>query len=90
MENTISGITKTGFAYQIHEEALDDMELLDAIAEIDGNPLAISKVLKMLLGEQQRKELYDHLRGEDGRVSVKAVSEAIADIFSSSGQQGKN
>ena len=90
MGNTLKGTTKTGFAYQIHAEALDDMELLDAIAEIDGNPLAISKVLKMLLGEQQRKELYDHLRGEDGRVSVKAVSEAIADIFSSSGQQGKN
>ena len=90
MGNTLKGTTKTGFAYQIREEALDDMELLDAIAEIDGNPLAISKVIKMLLGEQQRKELYEHLRGEDGRVSVKAASEAIADIFSSSGQQGKN
>ena len=86
----IKGITKSGFSYELDETKLDDMELLDAIAEVDSNPLNISKVLKTILGEDQRKALYDHLRDDTGRVSVKAVTEAIADIFSSSGSDGKN
>ena len=86
----IKGITKSGFSYELDETKLDDMELLDAIAEMEGNPLNISKVLKTILGNDQRKALYDHLRDDTGRVSVKAVAEAIADIFSSSGSDGKN
>lgn len=86
----IKGITKSGFSYELDENKLDDMELLDAIAEVDSNPLNISKVLKTILGEDQRKALYDHLRDDTGRVSVKTVTEAIADIFSSSGSDGKN
>ena len=84
------GKTKSGFEYSIDSNVMDNMELLDAVAEIDTNPLALSKVLKMVLGEEQRKALYDHLRGEDGRVPVKAVSEEITDIFTSSGKTGKN
>lgn len=84
------GVTKSGFAFEIKDEVMDDMELLDAICEVDSNPLFISPVLKKLLGDEQRKALYDHIRTEDGRVPVTAVSEAIADIFNSSGQQGKN
>lgn len=86
----MKGVTKSGFAFEIQEEVLDDMELLDAICEIEENPLMVSKVLKMLLGNEQRKALYDNLRNEAGRVPASAVSEAIADIFSSCGQQGKN
>lgn len=86
----ISGKTKSGFEYSIDSNVMDNMELLDAVAEIDSNPLALSKVLKMVLGDEQRKALYDHLRQEDGRVPVKAVSEEITDIFTSSGKNGKN
>ena len=40
----IEGRTESGFEYQIADNAMDNMELLDAIAEIDSedNPLAIS------------------------------------------------
>lgn len=86
----ISGTTKTGFAFSINAEVLDDMELLDTIASIDENPLALSKALKKMLGKEQHKALYDHLRNEQGRVPVLAVSEAIVDIFTNSGNQGKN
>lgn len=86
----IQGKTKTGFEYQIDEKVLDNMELLDAIVEADSNPLAISKVTKMLLGDDQRKKLYDHLRTESGNVPILSVSEAVAEIFRNSGQLGKN
>lgn len=91
MDNKIiTGTTQSGFAFSISAEVLDDMELLDTIASIDENPLALSKALKRLLGKEQHKALYDHLRNEQGRVPVLAVSEAIVDIFTNSGTQGKN
>lgn len=85
----IEGKTKSGFAFSIDPEILDDMELLEAIADADENPIRITSVLKRLLGEEQKRALYEHLRNEKGRVSIKAVSQEIVDIFNSS-QQGKN
>ena len=86
----IQGKTETGFEFTVDPAVMDNMELVDAIAEVDTNPVAVSKVLKMVLDDSQRKALYDHLRTPEGRVPVKAVGEAIADIFRCSGQQGKN
>lgn len=83
----IEGKLKSGFEYKIENHVLDNMELLDAIAEVDQNPMVLSKVLKMLLGDEQRKKLYDHLRDPDnGNVPIVAVSNAVAEIFSGSGQ----
>ncbi len=86
----LKGKTQSGFEFEIDQKKMDNMELLDAIAEIENNPLAISKVVKTILGESQRKALYDHLRTEDGRVPTKAVSEEIVEIVTATGQQGKN
>lgn len=83
----IEGKLKSGFEYKIEDHALDNMELLDAIAEVDQNPMVLSKVLKMLLGPEQRKKLYDHLRDpKNGNVPIVAVSDAVAEIFSGSSQ----
>lgn len=86
----ICGKLQSGFEYEIGDDVLDNMELVDAIAEADENPVAISKVVKLLLGENQRRKLYDHLRTEKGNVPLKAVSEAVAEIFRGSGPQVKN
>ena len=83
----IEGKLKSGFEYKIEDYVLDNMELLDAIAEVDQNPMVLSKVLKMLMGDEQRKKLYDHLRDpKKGNVPIVAVSDAVAEIFSGSGQ----
>ena len=86
----IHGKTKPGFEFEFDPAAMDNMELLEAIAEADQNPVMLSKVLKMVLSEDQRKRLYDHLRTEDGRVPIEAASDALKDIFAAVGQQGKN
>ena len=86
----IRGKLKNGFEYEVSKAALDNMELLDAIAECDESPLAISRVVRLMLGNEQRRKLYDHLRTEDGNVPVAAVSEAVAEIFKGSGQEAKN
>ncbi len=83
---------KNGFVVEVSENAADNMELVDALSEMkdDDDALAISKVTKLLLGKKQRKELYDALRTEDGRVPVKEISDAIKEIFEALGDQGKN
>lgn len=80
----IAGKLKSGFEYQIEDYVLDDMELLDAIGEVDQNPIYMAKVLKKLLGDEQKKALYNHLRTEHGNVPIAAISDAIAEIFGNS------
>ena len=79
-----------GFEVEISENAMDNMELVDALAEMsDENPLEVSKVCSMVLGEN-KKALYDYLRTEDGRVPVAEISKSIKEIFESFGESGKN
>lgn len=89
MADVKKGVTKSGFEYQINAELLNDMELLDAIAEMEDNPLNLSKVVRKVLGESQRKALYDHVRDESGKVTVDAVSEEFVEILCGT-SQGKN
>lgn len=78
----ISGVTKNGFAFEITDERVDNMEIIDALADIDdGNLLAVSKVLTLLLGPEQKKKMYDFVRTEDGIVSAQTVSEMIVEIL---------
>ncbi|MCD8087131.1 MAG: hypothetical protein LUE22_00885 [Oscillospiraceae bacterium] len=87
----IEGVTRSGFAFAVDELVADNMELVDALADSsDENPLAISTVCKLLLGADQRKRLYEHLRTEDGRVPLSDVSDALVDVLNSFGNTGKN
>ncbi len=85
----IKGKIASGFEYEIEDHKLNNMELLDAIVDMEDNPLGITKVVNLLLGAEQKKALYDHLREQKGNVPIDAVSNAVVEIFTSS-QQGKN
>ena len=86
----IKGTTKTGFKFEMDEITFDNVELFDALVEMeDGNVLmTLPKITTMLLGPEQKKKLYDHLR-KDGRVSMTDLSSEIVDIFNST-KNGKN
>lgn len=84
-----TGKTKSGFAYCIPEKRIHNMELLDALTELETNGAALPKVLKLLLGDDAKRKLYDHLRDEDGIVPAEAVATEIYDIFQN-GRQAKN
>lgn len=87
----MKGKTTSGFAYEIDENVLDNMELVDALAEAqDDNPITISRACVLLLGKETRAKLYDHLRTPDGRVPIEGVSNAIIEIFKAYGEKGKN
>lgn len=87
---TIKDKTKSGFKFEVSEKTLDNMELVDAIAEAEEDGAKISKVVTILLGKSQKSKLYDHLRDDDGIVSVESVGDEILEIFEILGEQGKN
>ena len=79
----VKGKTATGFNFKITDEARDDMELLENISRFDrGEKDLLPMLIEGLLGEEQKKKLYDHCRSEKtGRVSAKAVLTEVADIM---------
>lgn len=87
---TIKGKTNSGFEFEIDASVLDDMELIDALADtMDNNPLSFSIVCSKLFGAEQKKRLYNHLR-KNGRVPLEAISAEITDVFNALGETGKN
>lgn len=81
-----------GFECVIDDDLFDDMELVDDLAAAEGeNPLKVRDVLNRILGEKQKKELYEIIRDkETGRVRVEEVSNAIGEIMMKLGEDGKN
>lgn len=78
----MEGTTRSGFAYSIPESRLDNMELLEALMAIDkGDGTQLPAALEMLLGAEQKKALYNHLRTADGIVPVSAVSAEMGEIL---------
>ncbi|HEO8382893.1 TPA: hypothetical protein VBX40_001158, partial [Streptococcus agalactiae] len=44
--------TSSGFEYKIEESRLKNYELVEALADLESNPLSLPKVLRLLLGDQ--------------------------------------
>lgn len=83
---------ENGFELDLEDDVLDNMELVDALAEMksDEDPIAVSKVITLLLGKDTKKALYDFVRTESGRVPVAEVSKMVTEIFGAFGDAGKN
>lgn len=79
----------SGYCCALNEKVLDNMELLELLVEVEeGHTAALIPALDLILGREQRKALYDHLRTEDGRVPIADTIKALAEIIRAAG--GKN
>lgn len=77
----MKGTTRSGFEFEVADDIINDMELFEALCDLDaGDARAVVPVCRIVLGGQ-KKALYDHLRTENGRVPVDKVSEEIFDIL---------
>ena len=71
---------KDGFTVSVDEKALDDYELLEDLAEIDGgNGARVISAINRLFGEEV-EALKEHLR-ENGRVSTQAMIQALMEVI---------
>ena len=84
-------VLENGLELEVNENALNNMELLDALAEMtEENALALSKVVRLMLGKENRRVLYDYIRKEDGTVPLEQIDKCVTEILNLLGDQGKN
>ncbi len=81
--------TESGFKCKVNEDQLDDMRLFDALIDMDAptaTPFqklhAVKEVILLLLGEEQREKLYQHLEEKHGKAKTALVAMEIKDILS--------
>ena len=85
--------TKTGFEIDVDKACMDDMEIIEALADVEDSKISgLPRMIKLMLGEDGKKALYDHVRkqSKSGRVRVSAISEEIKDITDALGNDAKN
>ena len=93
----IKGITKSGFSFEIEENALDDMRIIDAMAVAmaddadNAERLAANSTASVLiLGKEQRARLYDHIAARcEGRVPIAEFEAELADILNGAGRSAE-
>lgn len=85
----IKGKTTSGFSYKISDSSLNNFELLEVMGDVDKNPLLLPKLVRLLLGEEQKIALFDHFRLPDGTVPSDLVSNAVMEMIKGN-QQTKN
>lgn len=84
------GNLSNGFEYAVDMSVLDNMELIEAIADVDGgNVLKLPKLVELILGSDQKARLYESVRDKSGRVPTAKVTEAVKEIFEALGAVGK-
>ncbi|MBR2759640.1 MAG: hypothetical protein IKD66_00580 [Solobacterium sp.] len=80
--------TSIGFEMEFDTSVFNDMELFDAISEVEkGNMMLLPEVCKKILGDR-KAELYGLLRDENGRVPVDKVQAQLIEIIEQA--NGKN
>lgn len=77
----IKGTTKSGFKFEVQDETLNDYELFEMISVVDGNPLILPRLVARLLGEEQKNNLINHVRGENGIAPLDKVGDEVKEIF---------
>lgn len=77
----MQGTTKSGFKFEVNEEAVKSMEFIDLVAELDEKPMIIGKVIKFMLGDEQKEKLYKHVRGDKKYTPAEDVNKEVDEIF---------
>lgn len=82
--------TSSGFSCDVDESAMNDMELLEDLAAIDGGDIAVlPSALSRIVGSENKRKLYDHVR-VNGRVPIDSVSQEIGEIITQLGSKKKS
>ena len=77
----MQGTTKSGFKFEVNEEAVKSMEFIDLVSDMDEKPTMIGKVIKFMLGEDQKEKLYKHVRCDKKYTPAKDVNKEVEEIF---------
>lgn len=77
----ITGTTKTGFNFEIDPEKVNDMEFVELAAAAREDGLLLPKIITWVLGDEQKKALYAHVRDKHGAAKADVVGEEFTEII---------
>ena len=82
------GKTTSGFEYEVSRGMMNDAEFLESFCAIrNGDNTQIFSLIEHVLGKEQKKSLYEHVRDEDGRVPLDALTDEIVEILGALGDK---
>lgn len=72
-----------GFEGEVNEDAVNDIEFLEAIALMSeqDNPLGLVKLCNLMMSKEDKKRLYDACRDENGRATTEKVGKQITELL---------
>lgn len=83
----IKGVTESGFEFEIDEQVINDMRVIDAMVAVEDKNLGgISRLISLIFTADQKKAFYDHLADENGRVPLDKASKEIFEIIGYNGE----
>lgn len=81
MAKTIKTVEIDGFELDIDVSVFADFEFLESLADVaNGEPANVIRPFRMLFAGDTYQKVKDHLRDEDGRVPVTAMSAFLAKV----------
>ncbi len=87
----VKGTTTSGFNFSLDTDDMNDMRVIEALAEVEkGNVLYVIDLIKLMLGAEQKEALYKHVANKDGKVSPELCMVEIKEIFEKAGNEVKN
>ena len=83
----VKGKTKSGFKYEVDKAMLNDAEFLESFCAISkGDNTEIFTLIEKMLGKEQKKALYEHVRTESGQVPLDKLTDEVVEIFAALGE----
>lgn len=81
MAKKIKTVEIDGFELDIDVSVFADFEFLESLADVaNGEPANVIRPFRMLFAGDTYQKVKDHLRDEDGRVPVKAISAFLSKV----------
>ena len=77
----VKGETKSGFKFEIDPAEVNDMEFLERLGDAGDDISKMPRIMKEILGEEQRKRLYDHIRNDKGKVPIDIAMDTFNEIL---------
>ncbi len=78
----VKGKTSSGFSFEVDADVLNDAEFLETLTQVQKGDVGESfALIAKILGAEQKKALYDHVRNKKGFVPADKIAEEIADIL---------
>lgn len=81
MAKNIKTVEIDGFELDIDTTVFADFEFLESLADVaNGEPANVIRPFRLLFAGDTYQKVKDHMRDEDGRVPVKAMSAFLAKV----------